>query len=488
MEQASPKSPESSVPRMIKSGEYLIPSRASISDILRKLRAGDIVRHKITVPEGASAKQVRELLTKADVLTGDTPEVAEGSVLPETYDVTRGESRSAVALRMTAAMDKVLAQYWAKRKPDLPIHSPEEAVILASIVEKETAKESDRPRVAAVYINRLRIGMKLDADPTVIYGVTGGLPLGRGIRASELAADTPYNTYVHAGLPPTAIANPGRASIAAVLDPPQTNELYFVADGTGGAAFAATLAEHEQNVARWREIERHVRATSRRQEALRMALFGMTGFARADGALGRWTWAVEARSVNGRTLEARFRGPNGFEGLERVARDGAQARFGRGQIQISLQARREETTGALRVNTALLDELIVVCDRYRTRAGLGEPRLDGLLAVRGVVETAEETETPEARAELEAAMGQTVIQALDRLKEARAGEGAALAPVLSGQVDRIAELVAQAETEAAAQIVAIRERFTRRMAELIPDPKPLEERIAFVAGLMAEEA
>ena len=214
----------------------------------------------------------------------------------------------------------------------------------------------------------------------------------------------------------------------------------------------------------------------------------MTGFARADGALGRWTWAVEARSVNGRTLEARFRGPSGFEGLERVARDGAQARFGRGQIQISLQVRREETTGALRVNTVLLDELIVVCDRYRTRAGLGEPRLDGLLAVRGVVETAEETETPEARAELEAAMGQTVIQALDRLKEARAGEGAALAPVLSGQVDRIAQLVAQAETEAAAQIVAIRERFTRRMAELIPDPKPLEERIVAEAAMLAGKA
>ena len=240
----------------IKSGEYLIPSRASISDILRKLRAGDIVRHKITVPEGASSRQVRDLLTKTDVLVGDTPEVAEGSVLPETYDVTRGETRASVALRMTAAMDKVLAQYWAKRKADLPIHSPEEAVILASIVEKETAKEADRPRVAAVYINRLRIGMKLDADPTVIYGVTGGLPLGRGIRASELAADTPYNTYVHPGLPPTAIANPGRASIAAVLDPPQTSELFFVADGTGGAAFASTLAEHEKNVARWREIER----------------------------------------------------------------------------------------------------------------------------------------------------------------------------------------------------------------------------------------
>ena len=129
-------------------------------------------------------------------------------------------------------------------------------MILASIVEKETARDSDRPRVAAVYINRLRLGMKLDADPTVIYGITGGLPLGHGIKASELAADTPYNTYLHAGLPPTAIANPGRQSIAAVLDPPHTNEIYFVADGTGGAAFASTLEEHERNVARWRAIEK----------------------------------------------------------------------------------------------------------------------------------------------------------------------------------------------------------------------------------------
>ncbi len=240
----------------IKSGEYLFASRASISDVLKKLVTGDIVHHHVTVPEGASIKQVRDMLERADVLAGPLPDMIEGSVLPETYDVTRGETRSAVVQRMTGAMDKVLGGLWAKRQPDLPIHSPQEAVILASIVEKETAREADRPRVAAVYVNRLRIGMKLDADPSVIYGVTGGLPLGRGIKASELATDTPYNTYLHAGLPPTAIANPGRESIAAVLDPPHTNELYFVADGTGGAAFAATLEDHARNVARWRAIER----------------------------------------------------------------------------------------------------------------------------------------------------------------------------------------------------------------------------------------
>ena len=242
--------------RKIKSGEYLVPSRASVSAILRKLRSGDIVHHHVTVPEGASARQVRDLLDHADVLTGETPDIEEGSILPETYDVLRGESRADVVKTMTEAMDRTMGQIWAKRQDGLPVHSPEEAIILASIVEKETGQEADRPRVAAVYINRLRIGMKLDADPTVIYGVTQGLPLGRGLKASELAADTPFNTYLHPGLPPTAIANPGRASLAAVLDPPHTTDLYFVADGKGGALFASRLEEHEKNVAHWRQIEK----------------------------------------------------------------------------------------------------------------------------------------------------------------------------------------------------------------------------------------
>jgi UPF0755 protein len=242
--------------RKIKSGEYLIPSHASVSQVLRKLRSGDIVHHHVTIPEGVSALQVKDILDHADVLTGATPDIEEGSIMPETYDVLRGESREVVVKRMTDAMDKVVSQLWDKRQANLPLHSPEEAIILASIVEKETALEADRPRVAAVYVNRLRIDMKLDADPTVIYGINKGLPLGRGLKASELAADTPYNTYLHVGLPPTAIANPGRASLAAVLDPPQNTDLFFVADGTGGAAFASTLEQHEKNVARWRQIEK----------------------------------------------------------------------------------------------------------------------------------------------------------------------------------------------------------------------------------------
>ena len=234
--------------RKIKSGEYLTPSRASISTILKKLRNGDIVHHHLTVPEGASAKQVKDLLDHMDVLTGDTPDIEEGSVLPETYDVLRGETRTEVLKRMTDSMDRLLSQLWAKRQDGLPVHSPEEAVILASIVEKETAKESDRPRVAAVYINRLRIGMKLDADPTVIYGVTGGLPLGRGIRASELAADTPYNTYLHKGLPPTPICVVSLDALKATMNPPAGNWLFFtLVSKDGTMAFSDTYDQQLAN-------------------------------------------------------------------------------------------------------------------------------------------------------------------------------------------------------------------------------------------------
>jgi UPF0755 protein len=181
---------------------------------------------------------------------------AEGSLLPETYSYSRGEARDEIITRMQAAHRAALDELWAGRAKDLPFATPEEAVILASIVEKETGLADERPRVAAVFVNRLRRGMRLQSDPTVIYGVSGGEPLGRGLRASELRGETPYNTYVIRGLPPTPIANPGKAALAAVLNPPQTDELYFVADGTGGHAFAKTLAEHSRNVARWRQIER----------------------------------------------------------------------------------------------------------------------------------------------------------------------------------------------------------------------------------------
>jgi uncharacterized protein (TIGR00255 family) len=219
-----------------------------------------------------------------------------------------------------------------------------------------------------------------------------------------------------------------------------------------------------------------------------MALSGMTGFARVEGASGPWSWSVEARSVNGRNLEARFRGPQGFDALERVVRDGAQSRFARGSIQINLQARRAEAGNSVRINTALLDQLLHVCAIYGERTDVRAPSLDGLMAVRGVVELAEDSDTPEVRASVEAAMSASVIEALDGLKTSRLSEGEALFPVLGGLVDKIAELTAQAEAEAAAQSSAIRDRFERRMAELISDIRPLEERIVQEAALMAGRA
>jgi UPF0755 protein len=248
--------------RSLKAGEYAFPSRASLSDVLDKIRRGEIVRHMVTAPEGLTSQQIVDLLTKNPILTGLAPTPPEGALLPETYEVVRGEERSAVLERMMDAQETLLAQLWAGRQKGLPFETPQQAVTLASIVEKETGLASERPRVAAVYLNRLRQGMRLEADPTVVYGVSRGMPLGRGLRASELADPNPYNTYRHAGLPPTPIGNPGRASLAAVLDPPQTNELFFVADGSGGHVFAATYDEHLANVARWRQIEREQPAST----------------------------------------------------------------------------------------------------------------------------------------------------------------------------------------------------------------------------------
>jgi UPF0755 protein len=239
----------------LKAGEYAFPSHASLHSVLTQIAEGRVVRHFVTIPEGVTSQVVMETLMRADFLTGVVAAPAEGAVLPETYEARRGDDRSAVLRRMMDARDKELATLWAHREAGLPYRSPEDAVILASIVEKETAKPEERPRIAAIFINRLKSGMRLESDPTTIYGLTGGRPLGHGLRVSELQSQTPYNTYVIAGLPPTPIGNPGRASLAAALDPANTSDLYFVADGTGGHVFATTLAEHQQNVAKWRAIE-----------------------------------------------------------------------------------------------------------------------------------------------------------------------------------------------------------------------------------------
>jgi UPF0755 protein len=240
----------------VQAGEFEIPAGASGAEVLDILQHGRPVQRLLTVSEGMPSVLVYEKLMANPYLEGDVESPEEGTVLPDSYSFQRGESRSAVLKRMQDAMTKELAALWERRQPHSVVKSKREAVILASIVEKETGKASERPMVAGVYTNRLRQGMKLDADPTVIYPVTKGKPLGRRILRSELSARNGYNTYAMPGLPIGPIANPGRESIAAVLNPARTNALYFVADGTGGHVFANTLAEHNANVAKWRAIRR----------------------------------------------------------------------------------------------------------------------------------------------------------------------------------------------------------------------------------------
>jgi UPF0755 protein len=247
----------------LKAGEYEFPTHASLSAIIDKIRRGLIVHHMLTIPEGLTSEQVVDILMASPVLTGAAPVPDEGAVLPETYEVRRGEDRGAVLQRMIDARDLLVRTLWAQRRADLPFDTPEQAITLASIVEKETGVPDERPKVAAVFVNRLVKHIRLQSDPTIIYGLTRGKPLGRGIRESEITGYTPYNTYLIDGLPPTPICNPGRASIAAVLDPPQTSDLYFVADGTGGHVFAATLEQHQKNVQRWRALEARAQAPAK---------------------------------------------------------------------------------------------------------------------------------------------------------------------------------------------------------------------------------
>jgi UPF0755 protein len=240
----------------IKAGEYEFPASASHADVLSILQSGKTLQRMVTIPEGMPSVLVHERLMKAPTLTGEVPVPEEGSVLPDSYSYQRGESRAAVLARMQAAMARALDALWPKKGPHSVVKDKREAVILASIVEKETGKASERPMIAGVYSNRVRIGMKLDADPTVIYPITKGRPLGRRILRSELQANNGYNTYAMAGLPAGPIANPGKDSIAAVLNPAQTQALYFVADGTGGHIFSNTLAEHNANVQKWYALRR----------------------------------------------------------------------------------------------------------------------------------------------------------------------------------------------------------------------------------------
>ena len=244
--------------RDLKAGEFRFPAGASMRRVMEILRSGETVVRRLTIPEGLTSREVVALVVEAEGLSGDAgPLPAEGSLLPETYHYSWADERGALIDRMASARETLLRALWAERDPDLPLASPEEAVILASIVEKETAVDGERPLVASVFINRLRRGMRLQSDPTVVYGLTlGEGPLGRALTRKDLKTASLYNTYMVDRLPPGPIANAGRAALEAVFAPATTSYLYFVADGSGGHAFAETLAEHNRNVAKWRKIQR----------------------------------------------------------------------------------------------------------------------------------------------------------------------------------------------------------------------------------------
>jgi UPF0755 protein len=239
----------------LKAGEYAIPSRASMRRIMELLLEGRSIQHKLTVAEGLTSRMVYELVKADPVLTGKPGvEPPEGALLPQTYLFTRGATRGEIIAKMKKGQAELLERLWARRISGLPFKSKAEALVLASIVEKETGIPAERRHIAAVFLNRLRIGMRLQSDPTIIYGITKGYPLGRRIKQSEIEAATPYNTYVIAGLPPQPICNPGEDAIAAVLNPIESKDLYFVADGSGGHVFAETVDEQARNVIRWRKI------------------------------------------------------------------------------------------------------------------------------------------------------------------------------------------------------------------------------------------
>ncbi len=248
----------------LKAGEYAIPPKASGEDVYKIITDGQAILRPITFAEGLTSAQIIRQINASDFISGENAKIPpEGTLLPETYLLPKSMSKTELVKKMRNEQEKLLDELWPNRDVDLPFQTKQEAIILASIVEKETGIGSERDHVAGVFINRLRKGMRLESDPTIIYGITKGEPLGRGIRRSEIKRKTDWNTYQIFGLPKTPICNPGRAAIKAVLNPKQTDDLFFVADGTGGHVFAKTLKEHNANVRRWRKIEKERKKASK---------------------------------------------------------------------------------------------------------------------------------------------------------------------------------------------------------------------------------
>ena len=321
----------------LKAGEFAIPPRASIREVISILRSGKAITYKVTIPEGFSTAQVLERLRADPNLSGEiTLKPEEGTLLPDTYVFQRGETRDDILRRMMAAQKKLLGELWPKRAAGLPFRSPREAVILASIVERETALPEERPLVAAVFINRLKKGLRLQADPTIIYGITRGRKLGRPLRKSDIQRKTPWNTYQIDGLPPTPIANPGREAIAAVLNPAPSDALYFVADGSGGHVFATSLAEHNRNVRKWRALRREEAAQPKAPGAEEKAV--TPGQAAGEAQGGRTDAPVAAGAPKGAGEPGAEKAPGkGADGTEKkeaqkpeAPAKAAQASAGRG--------------------------------------------------------------------------------------------------------------------------------------------------------------
>src|SRR5438270_6542922 len=244
----------------LKPGEYEFRKNASLRDVIGTIVEGKVVQHAVTIPEGLTSEQIVARLSENDIFAGTVREMPrEGTLLPETYKFPRGTTREQVIQRMQQSQKRVLGEIWERRNADIPIRTPEQLVTLASIIEKETGKADERSRVAAVFVNRLRQRIKLQSDPTIIYGLVGGKgTLGRPIKRSEIQQPSPYNTYVVDGLPPGPIANPGRASLEAAANPARTRDLFFVADGTGGHSFSETYDVHQKNVAKLRAMEKQI--------------------------------------------------------------------------------------------------------------------------------------------------------------------------------------------------------------------------------------